>query len=125
MKGGGGTSPLQFTSLGSEKLLVCCFLSLVSGVTDDEGSTPSSPEGEGPSPDRTEEGGEEWEQVGPKNKSTITRQVSTKYLFTRNTGTVGIILFSVLSKASIFLGNLWIPPSRFLKGRWFQGCGHN
>ena len=54
----------------------------MSGGTDDENSSvPSSPEGSGPvsGPGRgegEEEGEEEWEQVGPKNKSTITRQVS-------------------------------------------------
>lgn len=57
------------------------FIVIVSVVTDDEGSSvPSSPEGVGPVPGNGREGGEEegeeWEQVGPKNKSIITRQVS-------------------------------------------------
>ncbi len=49
---------------------------VISGAEENSVSV-SSPEGEEPPADQGEGEGEEWEQVGPKNKSTITRQVCT------------------------------------------------
>ena len=52
------------------------FLSDGHGYTSDDQLVPSSPEGADKAADGEEDEDDQWEQVGPKNKSVITRSVN-------------------------------------------------